>query len=145
MSARLSDGPPLRLFGRHVRRRAEDHADAVIAAGLVIVGECGDVCADAADAGSSAFARPKSSTFTVPSASHLDVRGLQIAVDDPLLVRRFERVGDLLRDGQRLVERDRAARDALRQVVALDQFHHDRTHTAAFFEAVDVRDVRVIE
>ena len=47
-------------------------------------------------------------------------------MDDPLLVRRFERLGDLLRDRQRLVERDRAARDALRQVVALDQFHHER-------------------
>jgi hypothetical protein len=53
--------------------------------------------------------------------------------------------GNLLRDGQRLVERDRAERDALRQVLALDEFHHDRTHTAAFFEAVDVRDVRVID
>ena len=37
----------------------------------------------------------------------LDVRGLQIAMDDPLLVRGFERVGDLPRDRQRLVERDR--------------------------------------
>ena len=27
----------------------------------------------------------------------------------------------------------------------IDQFHHDRTHIAAFFEAVDVRDVGVIE
>ena len=35
--------------------------------------------------------------------------------------------------------------DALRQVVALDQFHHNRTHAATFFEAVDVRDIRVIE
>ena len=66
-------------------------------------------------------------------------------MDDPLLVCCFECFGNLLRDGQRLVERDRAHRDALRQVVALDQFHHDRTHTATFFEAVDVRDVRVID
>ena len=66
-------------------------------------------------------------------------------MDDPLLVCRFERFGNLLRDGQRLVERDRAERDAPRQVVALDELHHDRTHTATFFEAVDVRDVRVID
>ena len=38
---------------------------------------------------------------------HLDIRGLEIAVDDPLLVRRFERLRDLLRDGQCLVDRDR--------------------------------------
>ena len=46
-------------------------------------------------------------------------------MDDPLLVRRFERLGDLLRDRQRLVDRDRPARDALRQVLALDEFHHE--------------------
>ena len=60
--------------------------------------------------GSFSFARPKSSTFTVPSAAHLDVRRLQIAMDDALLVRRFERLGDLLGDRQRLVEWDRAVR-----------------------------------
>ena len=47
--------------------------------------------------------------------------------------------------GQRLVERNRAARDALRQVVALDEFHHERAHAATLFKTVDVRDVRVIE
>ena len=66
-------------------------------------------------------------------------------MDDPLLVRRFERFGNLPRDGQRLVERDRTERDALRQILALDELHHDRTHTATFLEAVDVRDVRVID
>ena len=58
-------------------------------------------------------------------AAHLDVRGLQIAVDDPLLVRGFERLGDLLRDGQRVVERHGSARDALRQIVAFDELHHE--------------------
>ena len=47
-------------------------------------------------------------------------------MNDPLLVRRFERLGDLLRDRQRLVERDRAARDPLREVLALDELHHER-------------------
>ena len=47
-------------------------------------------------------------------------------MDDPLLVRRFERLGDLLRDRQRLIDRDRSARNALRQVVAFDQLHHER-------------------
>jgi hypothetical protein len=37
-------------------------------------------------------------------ASHLDVGGFQIPMNDPLLVRRFERLGDLLRDRQRLVQ-----------------------------------------
>ena len=76
---------------------------------------------------------------------HLDVRGLEIAVDDPLLVRRFERLGDLLRDRQRFVDRNRAARDALRQIVALDQFHHEGVHAAGFLEPVDRGDVRMIQ
>jgi hypothetical protein len=59
-------------------------------------------------------------------------------VDDPLLVRGFERLGNLLRYGQRLIERHsglprRSARGAkagktLRQVLALDQFHHQRVY-----------------
>ncbi len=48
-----------------------------------------------------------------PSARDLDVRGFQIAMNDPLLVGRFEGLGDLLRDRQRLIdaESDRARSD----------------------------------
>ncbi len=66
-------------------------------------------------------------------------------MDDPLLVRRFECLGNLLRNRQRFVDRDRAFRDPLREVVTLDQFHHQRGDATAFFEAVDVGDVRVIQ
>ena len=31
------------------------------------------------------------------------------------------------------------------EIVALDQFHHERAHAAGFFEAVDVRDVRMVQ
>jgi hypothetical protein len=37
-----------------------------------------------------------------------DVRRLQVAVDDPLLVRRLKRIGDLTRDRQRFGNRQRA-------------------------------------
>ena len=46
-------------------------------------------------------------------------------MDDPLIVRRFEGFRDLLRDAQRLVERDGAERQRLRQILALDEFHHE--------------------
>ena len=82
---------------------------ACVIAGVVIVGDI-ETLDVTAPAGSSAFASPKSSTFTVPSGAHLDVGGFQIAMDDPLLVRGFEGFGDLLRDRQRFVERDGAAR-----------------------------------
>ncbi len=44
----------------------------------------------------SALARPKSSTLTLPSGVTLTFGRLEVAVDDALLVRRFERLGDLL-------------------------------------------------
>ena len=50
-----------------------------------------------------------------------------------------------LRDRQRLVERQRPAGDALRQILALDQFHHQRADAAGLLEAVDVGDVRMVE
>ena len=64
---------------------------------------------------------------------------------DALLVRGLERVGDLPRDRQRLVERDGATRDALRQVLALDELHHQSDGAAGVLEPVDAGDVRVIE
>ena len=76
---------------------------------------------------------------------HLDVRGFEIAMNDPLFMRRFERLRDLLRDRQRLVDRDRPAHNALRQVLALDELHHQRTDTVGFFETVDVGDVGMIQ
>ncbi len=115
-----------------------------VIAGVVIVGDI-DTLADIAPVGFHRFREPEVEHLHRAISADLDVRGLQIAMDDPLLMCRFEGFGDLLRDGQRVVERDRATRDALRQIVALDQFHHERTHTARLFEAVDVRDVRVIQ
>ena len=58
----------------------------------------------------------------------LDVRRLQIAMDDTLLVRGFERLGDLPGNRQRLVQRDRAMHDSLRQILTLGQFHDEGMH-----------------
>ena len=66
-------------------------------------------------------------------------------MNNPLFMRGFQRLRNLFRDGQGFVERDRAARDALRKVLAFDQLHHEGTHTAGFFKAVDVRDVRMVQ
>ena len=66
-------------------------------------------------------------------------------MDDALLVRRFERIGDLPRDRQRFVERDGAARDALRQILAFDELHHERARAARSFQPVNRGDVGMIE
>ena len=63
-------------------------------------------------AGSSAFARPKSSTFTVPSARTLMFAGFRSRWMMPCSCAP-QRLGDLPRDRQRLVERDRALRDPI--------------------------------
>ena len=47
-------------------------------------------------------------------------------MDDALLVRRLERFGDLPRDRQRLIERNRSARDPIGERRALDQLHDQR-------------------
>ncbi|MFN7933159.1 MAG: hypothetical protein U0R19_07515 [Bryobacteraceae bacterium] len=63
---------------------------------------CTTVACDAeivGDTGSSvsAFANPKSRTFTLPSGVILDVGRFQVAVDNSLFVRGLERVDDLCR------------------------------------------------
>ena len=66
-------------------------------------------------------------------------------MDDPLLVRCFERVRDLPGDGQRLIDRHRTARDPLRQIVTLDEFHDEGGQASALLEAVDAGNVRMIQ
>ena len=112
----------------------------------MIVGDC-DRCVALARVllGCQRLREPEVQHLHGPVRAQLDVRGLQIAVDDALLVRGLERFGDLFRNRQRFVDRDRPARNALRQIVALDQFHHQRANTAGFFEAVDVRDIRMVQ
>ena len=66
-------------------------------------------------------------------------------MNDPLLVRRFERVGDLLRHRQRLIEWNGALRDAVGQRRTLDELHHQRRRVGGVFQAVDRGDVRMVE
>ena len=66
-------------------------------------------------------------------------------MDDPLLVRGFERLGEFCGDRQRVGQRDRAARDPLGQVLALDEFHDQRRDAVGFFGAVDRGDMWMIE
>jgi hypothetical protein len=51
-------------------------------------------------------------------------------MDDPSLMCGFQRLGDLLRDRQRLVQRDWRARNPLAEVLAFDQFHHQRARAS---------------
>ena len=113
----------------------------------MIVGECGHV------AGRRRARSNRRERFGEAEVQHLhgavfadlDVRGLQIAVDDSLIVRRFERLGDLLRNRERLRERNRALCDPLGKRRAFNQLHDQRMDPVRVFESVDVCDVRMVE
>ena len=146
----LVDGLAAGLLGRHVGRGAED--DPGSRAG---VGESGGLRQLAG--------RPAARTAATPGLGEaevehldlavgrqLDVGGLQVAVDDAVLVRLLERLGDLLRDRDRFVHGDRAAREAFREVLAGDELHRQEVEGGAVgqrraLESVDVGDVRVVE
>ena len=64
---------------------------------------------------------------------------------DPLLVGLFEGFRNLTCDGQRLVDTKRAKRDAVGQRRSLDQLQYEGVHICRVLEAVDRRDVRMVE
>ena len=75
-----------------------------------------------------------------------DVRGLEIPMHDAVLMGRFERAGDLPRDGQGLVECQRAAcGQVLLQRDARDELEDEAGEAVSLFEAEERRDVRMVE
>ncbi len=66
-------------------------------------------------------------------------------MDHALLVRRLERLGDLHRHVERVLDRQRSAREPLRQVLAGDELHRDEALAFRLVQAVDRGDVRVVQ
>ena len=66
-------------------------------------------------------------------------------MDHASFVRRFERLSDLLRDRQRVVNRDRSLRDPVRQRRAFYQFEDQRSGAPRLLDAVYASDVGVVE
>ena len=58
-------------------------------------------------------------------------------MDDSGSMGGVERIGDLLRDGQRLRERQRTPAHAFVQRVALDKLEHKSWYVVGVFETVD--------
>ena len=61
-------------------------------------------------------------------------------MNDAFVVRGFESFGDLAGDAQCFFERERSF-----ERLARHQFHHQRAAGVGFFDAVDLRDVRMIQ
>ncbi len=66
-------------------------------------------------------------------------------MDDAALVRRFERLRDLLEDRECVARRHRTAFDPLRQRLAGHELHLEERRVAYFFEPVQRGDVGMIE
>jgi hypothetical protein len=108
----------------------------------VSVGElAGEAVVAAGGRGIECLSQPEVQHLDPAVAAHLDVRRLQITMDDALVVCGFERVGDLAGDSERVRYRQRAPRDEQRQLITLDQFHDE----PAILDSEDLRDVGVVE
>ena len=142
MSARLSMAFPRACSGDMYAAVPRMRPSWVIA-GVVMVGDC-ETPGDEATSGSIAFASPKSSTLTVPSDAYLDVRGLQVAVNDSLACAAPSASAICLRRaGPGRAEWPLARCD--RNGRPFDQFHHESGLSVGPLETVDCGDVGVIQ
>jgi hypothetical protein len=118
---------PFDLLGRHVVRRAEDHARA---------GHVGLLHACEAEV----------VDLHLPVGEEKDVCRLEIAMDDAALVREGDGLADLLHDAQAGVELGQAVRgDDAFEVVAVEQLHGHEEAPVVLAEIVHDDDVRMGE
>ena len=95
------NGPALRLLGRHVGGRAHD--DAHLRRAGCERGRVHHVRRAAQVFGRERLRQAKIQHLHRAIVANLDVRGLEIAMDDAALVRELERLGDLARDREHLI------------------------------------------
>ena len=76
---------------------------------------------------------------------HKDVRGLEVAVDDSVLVRVLHRFGDLGQQGHDGFAVEFFFHHMLAKAATFDEFHHAVGHAPDFAAAEDAGDVRVVE
>jgi hypothetical protein len=88
---------------------------------------------------------PEIQHFDRTVLAHANVRGFQVPMDEAELVGRFEGGGHLTCQRKRIGDGQRTARDSSRKVFALNQLHDERAAPRRLLEAVDLRDVRMVE
>ena len=66
-------------------------------------------------------------------------------MDDALFVSGLQCLSDLARDGQRFINRDGSLRDPIRERGSVHELQHERAYAVRLFEAVNMRDVGMIE
>ena len=83
--------------------------------------------------------------FDATVCGERDVGRLEIAMDDPLVVRRHQCVGNLSGDRQRFIDRNGAFGNALSQRLPFDELHHEELRAGCLLEAVQCGDMGVVE
>ena len=131
------------LFGRHISYRAERGPRArqirVRAHGYAARRYC------LAHVLRHQLCQPKIEHLCLPALGDKNIRGLNVAMDDSLAVRRLERVGDVDADFEQCVELHRLAVDAMLQRHALQQFHGDERHARVPVNVVNGADAGMIQ
>src|SRR5262245_14516566 len=137
----LVDRAAARLLGTHVRDGAEDDPGRRMVRGdrrRLIEVQCGSGLGRR-------LRQPEIEDLRLAFVGDLDVGGLEVPVDDPVVMGRFEPFGDLLSDRQRFVDRYRSLLQALGERRTFDELHDQEVSVTVVLEPVDGRDVRMIE
>ena len=133
----LINRPSQRLFGAHVCCRAHHpirrHRDGVV------------MRHGAGGGGREGLGQAEVEDLDRAVGSQLDVRGLQIPMNDALFVGGFESAGDLARQQQGFGGRNWPLRDPVRERWAFDQLQHQRLDDIVVFHPMDRADVGVIQ
>ena len=66
-------------------------------------------------------------------------------MDDASLVRGLECIGDLASHRKRFIERNRPTRDTVGERRTVNQFQHERLRTIGILDAMNLRDVWMIQ
>ena len=91
------------------------------------------------------FRQPEIENLRVPAIRDEEVRGLDVAMDDPCGVCGLQRVGDLDRKQQQHVDVDRAASDSMLQRHALEELHDDEGVAVLLADVVNRADVGMVQ
>ena len=76
---------------------------------------------------------------------YIEVARLEVAMDDPLAVRRTERARNCDGDLECLVERERAFLDAGRESLALQVLHHQKVNSILASDVIENTDIGVLQ
>ena len=81
----------------------------------------------------------------MPDLVEHDVAGLQIAMRDAFAMRLVQRIGNLDRVLQHLLQRQRTFQQSLRQRLAFEIFHHQKIDFVLMASVVERADVRMVQ